>query len=219
MPDDTQTLIDAARAGDLQEVERRLTRDPENVHARAANGDSPLLLAIYAGAWPVIELLLSRGATHDVFTAAATGNTVALAPLLGADGSRIRAFAHDGWTPLHLASFFGHVGTARLLIERGADLAARSRNATDNLPLHAAAVQGHADVVALLLASGADPNARAEGGYTPLNLAAAGGHGVVVESLLAHGADLEARDAQGRSAAEHAAARGHLELASRLSAR
>jgi Ankyrin repeats (many copies) len=31
----------------------------------------------------------------------------------------------DGWTSLHLASYWGQVGVARMLIERGADLGAR----------------------------------------------------------------------------------------------
>ena len=196
----TVEILEAARIGKRTRVAELLEQDPALANARADAGESPLLLAIYGSAWDVVELLLSRGASYDVFTAAAMGNVVLLPAFLDQDPGCVGAFAPDGWTPLHLAAFYGHPDAARLLLERGADVHALSRNPTANQPLHAAAVRGFRDVVELLLAHGADPNARAGGGWTPLHLAAAAGHPAVIEALLARGADRNATDAEGLTA-------------------
>jgi oxysterol-binding protein-related protein 1/2 len=37
-----------------------------------------------------------------------------------------RQWAHDGWTPLHLASYFGHRETVEILLDAGADRSLRS---------------------------------------------------------------------------------------------
>lgn len=216
MGDQAETLFERIRADDRDAVARLLDQDLAWLAARSASGDPPLIAALYAGAWRVVDLLLSRGAVHDVFTASAMGNVVVLPALLDEDPARMHARAHDGWTALHLAAFFGHAAAARLLIDRGADVHAYSTNATRNQPLHAAAVRGQADAVAALLAAGADANARAEGGYTPLQLAAAGGHGAAVDALLAAGADPTRTNDQGLTALALARTRDAGEVVARL---
>lgn len=69
MAEDTRTLIDAARAGDREEVERRLIRDPGSVHARAVSTPRAatrrccsLRLAAAGGHGEAVESLLARGA-------------------------------------------------------------------------------------------------------------------------------------------------------------
>ena len=207
--DALEALFAATRAGDRDAVALLLDREPMLAHARSDSGDTPLLVALYSGAASIVELLRARGAVPDVFTAAAIGDVVALESRLGEDRSRIAAWAHDGWTPLHLAAFFGQPGATRLLLERGADVRAWSTNPTANQPLHAASVRGRLDVVDLLLMHGAELHATSEGGYTPLLLAAAGGHGTVVARLLEGGTDLAARDDGGRTAFDHARERKH----------
>ena len=86
-------------------------------------------------------------------------------------GTALNAYAYDGWTPLHLAAFFGHLEAAKLLLDSGADVYAVSRNSLQNTPLHAAAAGKHEDVALVLLARGADPSAVDAGGYTPLKIA------------------------------------------------
>ncbi len=216
MDDVVNRLFESVRADHRDGVAQALAEDSSLLEARNDAGDSLLLAAIYAGAWHVAELLLAKGARHDVFTAAATGDVTLLPTFLEADAGAVRAVAHDGWTPLHLTAFFGHPDAARQLLEHGADVRAQSRNPTANEPLHAAAVRGHDDVMQLLLASGAAVDAVAAGGYTPLMLAAAGGHLAPVERLLAHGADPRATDAGGRTARDHALERGHPLVAERL---
>ena len=67
----------------------------------------------------------------------------------------MNAFSDDGWTPLHLAAFFGHPKIAELLLAHAADVAARSRNANGNTPLHAALAANQKMVAGLLMAAAA----------------------------------------------------------------
>ena len=88
---------------------------------------SDVLQAIYRGDRDEAERL-AAGRGLDVFEAAALGRTERLRALLDEDPKRASAFGDDGFHPLGLACFFGHVEAARLLLERGADANALSRN-------------------------------------------------------------------------------------------
>src|SRR6267378_7356960 len=125
-------LIAAVRAKDVRAVERLLAEDPALASARSEAGESAVIAAIYGGATEIADLLIQRGADLDVFAAAAAGSLEALERQLASNPKSAGAFAGDGWTPLHLAAFFGHTGAVRLLLERGADPHAMSRNPTAN---------------------------------------------------------------------------------------
>ena len=87
-----------------------------------------------------------------------------------------------GATPLHEAARNGHLETARVLLDRGADVNARdSRGLT---PLHYAASNGHLDTARMLVKMGAKAEAEDKGGITPVHLAAAMGHPAMVEFLI-----------------------------------
>lgn len=118
---------------------------------------SPLLQALYEGRSEDVEKL--RRPDLDLFEAAALGDVPRLRELLGA-GADPSAFAPDGYTPLQLAAFFGHREAAELLIERGADLTAVSRNEQDTYPLQAAVAGNHTEIARLLLDAGAPPSPR-----------------------------------------------------------
>ncbi len=123
---------------------------------------SDVLAAIYRGDREEAARL-AGGKELDVFEAAALGRTERLEELLDADASLANAWADDGFQPLGLASFFGHVDAARLLVGRGAEVNSASRNAMKVMPLHSAAATRDADlryaIAELLLEAGADPNA------------------------------------------------------------
>jgi ankyrin repeat protein len=133
---------------------------------------SELLQAIYRGDQARADELLAGDPELDVFEAAAVGRTERLRQLLDDDPSFANAWADDGFQPLGLASFFGHVDAARLLVERGAEVNSASRNDFKVMPLHSAAATGDSDVryelAKLLLEHGADPNARQQDDFTPL---------------------------------------------------
>jgi uncharacterized protein len=215
-----ELLLDAIRNRDSDAARALLEAEPALALARGENGDSPVMTAIYHDAGAILAMLVARGAEVDVFAGAALGSVERLAERLEHDPEQVHAFSHDGWTPLHLAAFFGQTAAAELLIARGSDPGARSRNATGNTPLHAA-LAGHEQpaLVHLLLAHGADVNARAALGVTPLHLAASRGNGDLVEALLERGATVDACMDDGTTPAAMAASRGHPEVAGSLQRR
>jgi ankyrin repeat protein len=161
--------------------------------------------ALYEGRTDEAQAIATRRADLDVFEAAAIGDIERLGDLLDEDASRVNASSDDGFTPLHFAAFFGHPAAAELLIERGADLEARSTNrqfAFDAAPLHSAAAAGRRDVCEVLLDAGADVNAVQHGGYTALLDAAANKNSELVDFLLERGANRDARLDDGRGMAE-----------------
>ena len=136
---------------------------------------------------------------------------------LDTDSSLRDAHARDGWTPLHLAGHFRQTAVIDLLLARGPDVNAVSRNADANAPLHAAAAGGaDAAVMSRLVAAGARVSHHQSGGYTALHEVAAIGNAEVVRLLLAAGAQPDARTAEGETPAELARKSGHAAIADAL---
>jgi uncharacterized protein len=162
--------MDAAKAGDDTQVRALITRDPKLAVQRLPSGESPVMAALYRGQRHVVSLLVELGAEIDVFVAAATGNVVALRKALEQPGA-VNAFAYDGWTPLHLAAFFGQLEAVNTLLDAGADVHAVSRNSLKNTALHAATAGKHSSVALCLLEHGADDQISDAGGYSPAKIA------------------------------------------------
>jgi uncharacterized protein len=152
---------------------------------------SDVLVAIYRGDREEAERL-ATGRQLDVFEAAALGKVDRLREVLDEDPTLANAWAEDGFQPLGLASFFGHVDAARLLVERGAEVNSPSRNAMKVMPLHsAAAAQDPAvryEIALLLVEAGADVNARQQDEYTPLMAADQHGDTRLRKLLVEYGA-------------------------------
>lgn len=87
-------------------------------------------------------------------------------------------------TPLHWASYWGHLDIVRLLVEeQKCDL--MSMNNGDRTPLHRAAIQGRLDIVQYLIKEGGcDPMCRGGKGRTPLHDACQEGRIGVVKYLV-----------------------------------
>jgi len=211
-------LIRAATDGDARGVRELLAADPSLASARAASGETAVMAALYRGHQALVDELVAGGVPLDVFAAAAIGHMDALERALQAPGA-VNAFAYDGWTPLHLAAFFGRRAAAERLLSAGADLSAVSRNALHNTPLHAAVAGGHVDVSVLLIEAGAEVNVADAGGHTPFHIAAEGGYVPVVKALLARGADAHAVDSEDRTPLSRAVARGHTEIVDLINVR
>ena|SRR5438477_1932206 len=124
-----------------------------------------LLQALYSGDDERVGELLAAAPELNVFEAAALGRADRLRTLLDEDPTRANAYGNDGFQPLTLASFFGHVDATRLLLDRGANPNTLGRNEhVQTNALHAAAASENKDadtryaLCKLLLEAGADPN-------------------------------------------------------------
>ncbi|HYT51196.1 MAG TPA: ankyrin repeat domain-containing protein [Gaiellaceae bacterium] len=158
-----------------------------------------LLEALYRGQQDPVDELLAADPALTVHEAAALGRTARLRELLDEDPSRADEFGDDGFHPLGLACFFGHVDAARLLLERGADVNALSRNEhIQTAAIHAAvAAEGKEEsvryeLVKLALEHGADPNLRqgaGDEGFRAIDAARQNGDKRIEELLIAHGAE------------------------------
>jgi ankyrin repeat protein len=210
-------LIDAIKAGDTAKAEAILAEQPALGTERLPSGETAIMTALYRGRRDLAAAIAAKARDLDVFAAAAVGETDALRASLAA--GRANDVAYDGWTPLHLAAFFGQRDAAALLADEGAALDAVSRNSMRNTPLHAAAAGGHTDVALLLIDRGANVVLQDAGGHTALHIAAENGLTDVVRALLNRGADPFAVDAQDMTPLSRAAAKNRNEIVDLLNER
>ena|ERR1700722_921893 len=208
-------LLTAIRAGEFERVKALLSADPTLVNARSSTGESAILAAVYHGRKEVANLLVARGATLTLFEACAAGEFDRVERLLEG-GAAVNACSDDGWTPLHLAAFFGHAKIAELLLAHDADVTARSKNSNGNTPLHAALASNQKIAAGLLIGGGADVNAADAAGWRPLHLAAAHNNLDAMKVLIAQGADISAANAEGLTPLAFARQRNHREAAALL---
>jgi len=124
----------------------------------------------------------------------------------------------DGDTCLITAARNGHLDICRLLIDKGAQLEAKSLNGMT--PLHHVSIEGHVEVVRLLCDRGADVEARNRWGRRPLHRAAINGHISVVKELIEErNAEINARDKQGGTALRDARQGNNADVAAYLVSR
>jgi uncharacterized protein len=204
-----ETLFDAIQAGETEKVESLLESNPELVNTKGPREFTPLIFSTYQRKDEITRLFLNRGATLDVFSAAALGKTDAVLQLVGSDTLRANAQSVDGWTPLHLAAHFGRLETVKALHQLGADIDVKSTNPTNNTPMHAAIAGGSLEVAEYLLDNGANVNARDGGQNTALHIAAQAGWAEALRFLLDRRADVNARNHAGESPLEMAEKGGH----------
>jgi ankyrin repeat protein len=153
-----------------------------------------------------------------VADAAMNGNIAAVRALLK-QHTDINVPQGDGTTALHWAAVRGDVELARLLIESGANVNARTRNG-DLTPLFMAARNGSAPIIELLLKAGVDPNVADVNGTSALMYAAISGKPEAAGVLLDHGANPDARDiTNGQTAMMFAAASGRAAVIEMLASR
>lgn len=193
-------LINAAKEGLTEDIEKILQAHPNLLHAIRDNGESPLIAALYHGKQTVVQQLLGFGVAISLHEAAALGDTDTVKYLVLEEKAPMNEYSYDGWTPLHLASFFGGYETAQFLIEQGADVNAVSLNKQNNTPIHAATAGRKYPLVKLLLEHQSDPNVKQNGGWTPLIQAVHNFDKAMIELLLNHGANPHLTNETGQTA-------------------
>jgi ankyrin repeat protein len=209
-------LMLAIQNRDLAEAQAALERDASQATEALPGGISPLMFALYNGAPEIAELLKSFRPL-DIFEAAASNDGRRVAELVIADPELLSTHSVDGWTPLHLAAFFGARDSAFVLIGTGAELDAVSTNPMANTPMHAGIAGAAGESLApLLIAIGADVHHVGGSQVTALHLAASRGFESLCKLLLSRGVDRLMVTEDGKTAAEIARDRNHLATAAML---
>jgi len=113
-------LFDRIAADDIDGVTGLLEEQPWLATERDDEGVSALLRARYQMDRALVAAVRAHVPELDVFEAAAFGDLDGLSELLAEDPDRVDAWSGDGFTPLHLAAFFGQTDAVRLLVARGA---------------------------------------------------------------------------------------------------
>jgi len=205
--DDLFALI---AASNVRGVRGLLEDQPWLATDRDDDGVSALMRARYQLDRGLVEAVRGHVEEMDVFEAAAFGDLDRLSELFAAGPELVDATSGDGFTPLHLAAFFGQTDAVRLLLARGAAPDERGQGWMTGTPLSAAAAGGHTAIVLMLLETGADPNVQQAQGFTPLHAAAQNGDLESVRALLEAGADPATVSEDGVTAMELAEQAGDL---------
>lgn len=172
---------------DSREIVKLLLAAGANVNAKSADGVTALRQAARHADQETVEMLLAKGARHDVFTAAAVGRGDLVRNFLKDDPALAKAKDGSGSTPLIMAAKWGQAEVAKLLIESGADVKLRVSSWSPT-PLEVAASR---EVAELLVAHGARVNDRNESGRVPLHFAK---NRKVAELFLTSGVNVDVMD-------------------------
>jgi ankyrin repeat protein len=193
--DTNDMLFAAAKDGNLQNA-RNAIRQGANVKARDTSlmRCTPLRWASLYGHLEVAKLLVENGADVN-----ARDHRKGVAPLRWAvehpemvkllieNGAEVDATDDDGWTALLHACTEGHLESAKILIEHGANV--NHANLTSRYtPLMATANYGQLGVAKLLLENGAEVNATNIEGHSALWMAVRFNHPEVANLLRGVGA-------------------------------
>ena len=153
---------------------------------------------------------------HAISEAAASGDVETVRDLLDQDPMLVHSRSRTGWTPLHVAAYYGHLELAKLLLARGADVQAPARDSVGDTPLLKAVIGQRVEMVELLLAHHADVRTPNLADATPLHKAAVYGDPAITQLLLDHGADVHARNSGGQTPLTHALFNRHKDSADLL---
>src|SRR2546423_7666628 len=138
-----QEFLTAVKEGNETKVRELFKTNSGIGNVTDENGVSAVLLAVYHGRNNIAQLLIASGLTLNIFEASATGSTPRVRELLNSDPSSVNAFSPDGFTPLGYASFFGHLETVRVLLDKGAQINVPANNFLKAMPFRSSSVALH----------------------------------------------------------------------------
>ena len=115
-----------------------------------------------------------------------------------------------GWTALHHASYSGCQESVKQLIDKGANIEARTN--INETPLHLAAKNNNIDVLKLLIEKQAQIEAKTDKEETALHLAVKHNSFEVVKLLTEKGANIEAKNNENKTAVYLATTLNHVSI-------
>lgn len=167
-----ETIVEAAKNGDLQTVKTILAKDPSKLNATDDSKYTALHWACMRAHWEVAKYLIEKGADLNVAG--------------GDEGTQINwAVHHD------------NVEIIKLMVEKGAKL--NIRNQWGMTELHTAIWRGCIHVVEYLLDHDSDPMIKTNEGWTAMHYAYRSGHDNVIEMLGKKGLSMTEKDNMGRT--------------------
>jgi len=167
-----ETIVEAAKNGDLQTVKTILAKDPSKLNATDESKYTALHWACMRARWGVAKYLIEKGADLNVAG--------------GDEGTQINwAVHHD------------NVEIIKLMVEKGAKL--NIRNQWGMTELHTAIWRGCIHVVEYLLDHGSNPMIKTNEGWTAMHYAYRSGHDDVIEMLGKRGLSMTEKDNMGRT--------------------
>lgn len=138
---------------------------------------------------------------QDVHEAARKGDLASLELLCEATPGFLDMANADGYTPLMLSAYHGHVDVVSYLVKNGANVDGESKYGT---PVMAAVVKGNQEIVTVLLKNNANPDVADNNGTTALLYAAIFGLNDIAKLLLESGANSKLKDNKGNMALDYA---------------
>ena len=217
------TPLALAASGGYVNIIRLLLSHGAEINSRTGSklGISPLMLAAMNGHAQAVSLLVDMGS--DINAQIETNRNTALTlacfqgrhevvSILVDKRANIEHRAKTGLTPLMEAASGGYVEVGRVLLDKGADIAAAPVPSSRDTALTIAADKGHYRFVELLVQRGGAVDARNKKGQTALWLACSGGHTEVVQLLVAAHVDCDAQDNRKVSCLMAAFRRGHVKV-------
>ena len=217
------TPLALAASGGYVNIIRLLLSHGAEINSRTGSklGISPLMLAAMNGHAQAVSLLVDMGS--DINAQIETNRNTALTlacfqgrhevvSILVDKRANIEHRAKTGLTPLMEAASGGYVEVGRVLLDKGADIAAAPVPSSRDTALTIAADKGHYRFVELLVQRGSAVDARNKKGQNALWLACNGGHIEVVQLLVTARADADAQDNRKVSCLMAAFRRGHVKV-------
>ncbi|PKB15326.1 ankyrin repeat domain-containing protein [Flavobacterium sp. 5] len=190
-------IIELIKTSKNDLLEQKLNNTPSLAEIKTEQGISLLQFAAYCRNNFAIDILKKHKKTLDIFEAASIGDIETISQLLDKTPDLFNSFSADGFTPLGLASFFGHLSLVKLLLDKGADPNIASNNSFKVAPIHSACAISHFDIAQLLIKHGANVNAKQMQGFTPLHSAAHNGETKLSKLLIDNGAEINAKTDNG----------------------
>lgn len=156
-------IFEASAVGNTTQVKELLINSPDLIYSFSADGFTPLGLASHFGNEETVKLLLDYGAdvnarskdgnlNNMALHAAIAGNYEHIVKTLISCGANINARCEGKWrigfTPLHVASYFGRESIIKILLKNDADRTVINDNGETAYAI--AIIKGHQESADLL---------------------------------------------------------------------
>ncbi|MFC3417692.1 ankyrin repeat domain-containing protein [Algoriphagus hitonicola] len=194
-----KAILESIQKGETDYLASRLSSNPELAKEKTESGIYLIQFAAYCKNQQAIDILKEYLSDLTLHESACIGELDGIKNTLSKNPELINDFSADGFTPLGLASYFGHIELVRLLLTHGAIPNIPSNNSFRVTPLHSACAISNYEIAERLLKNGAEVNAKQQNGVTPLHSAAHHGKKELVKLLLKYGADPNAKMDNGKS--------------------